>query len=349
MIYKFPITSLLLAALLVSSGNAFGQKSSGTGTGRGQGVGRGEGKGRGAGHDEADEAPEEPAVATTAVTSSVNVTLATRAGKISVRGWDRNELRAQSKEAGATIELRKSGDPNEASPSSRVEIMVSGKPDNEARDEADCYADADVTLDVPRGATIILKTEDGDIDVEGVGEAHIDTTGGRIDLRGVSKATEARSVGGDVSLEDSSGRAQLGSIGGVVGIRGLRALDPSDSLKITTVSGDILLDRVGLARVEANTISGVIKMVGPLARGGTYAFTSTIGDITLVLAADASFKLVSKVSEGGEIITDFPLKYKGSASPFTRLHAGRLVGDYGSGDATINLISFSGTVRLRKK
>jgi DUF4097 and DUF4098 domain-containing protein YvlB len=330
------IINVLLAALLICGASASAQKATGKGTGRG----------------EATTQRSMQSNVTIGVTESVNVTLTLGGGKISVRGWDRAELRAQTKGENAKVELRTAGGGGDSTPASRVEVLVSDKSDDDDEDEADaasCYANSNVMLDVPRGATVYLKTQDGDVDIDGVTEAHIETSGGRIDLRRISKATDATSVGGDMSLEDSSGRARLNSIGGLIGIKDFRPLDASDFLKIKSVSGDILLERVGSARVEATTISGVLKMMGSLVRGGIYSFTTTIGDITLVLPADSSFKLTAKVSEGGEIITEFPLKYKGTASPVSLLQAGRLVGTYGAGDATVNMVSFSGTLRLRKK
>ena len=125
-------------------------------------------------------------------------------------------------------------------------------------------------------------------------------------------------------------------------------LDGSDFLRVKTVSGDIVLDQIGPARVEANTISGEMRLTGRLARGGIYDFSTTTGDVTMLMPPDSSFKVNARVSEHGEIVTEFPLQYRGPGSPSTTLQTGRLLGTYGSGDATINLISFSGSLRLRK-
>ncbi|HEX8845451.1 MAG TPA: DUF4097 family beta strand repeat-containing protein [Pyrinomonadaceae bacterium] len=340
--FNFSIITVLLAAALLtgSGGSAHAQKSKGQGRGQGQGIGRGEGKGQG--EDKKQQTQSEAVIAATA---TVNITLSTGSGKISVRGWDKQEVRARAKDKDATVEANVVGGRDEATPAARVEILVSDK----SEEDNACSANSDLLLDVPRGATLNLKTQDGDIEVDDVTEVHIETSGGRVDLRRISKATEAASVGNDITLEDSGGRARLNTLGGVIQVRNIRLLDAGDFLKIKTVSGDILLDRIGPARVEADTISGGIEMAGPLARGGSYTFTTTTGDVTLDLPADSSFKINARVSEGGEIVTDFPLKYKGSTSPASLLHAGRIQATYGSGDSTINLVSFSGTLQLRKK
>jgi hypothetical protein len=334
------ITVLLAALFLLYGASAHAQTSSGKGKGHGAGVGQGAGRG---------ESAAQGGDVVVGTAENVNVILATGAGRISVRGWERNEVRAQTKKAGSKIEMRKAGGTDAAHPVGRLEVFVFNKAGDEEAPEDAMISDSDVMLSVPRGATLYLKTQEGDIDVEDVTEIHVETNDGRIEARRILKVTEAVSIGGNVALEDASGRARLTSIGGVVEVRDMRPLDASDFLKIRTAGGDILLDRVGPARIEATTISGELRMMGPLARGGVYVFTTTSGDITLLLPPDASFNLSAKVSEGGEVITEFPLKYKGTASPISLLKAGRLVGTHGSGDARIHLVSFSGTLRLRKQ
>jgi DUF4097 and DUF4098 domain-containing protein YvlB len=339
---------LLLAALLLCGASAQAQNA----TGKGEGTGAGSGQGIGQGKSESVKQQSSEAVATT--TSTVYVSVTTGAGRISVHGGERNEVRARVSQVGSKIEMRKVSGPEAAAtaPATRVEILVTDKSEEEEDAEPDadtCNAASDVMIEVPRGATLYLKTQEGDIEVDNVAEAHLETTDGRIEARRILRVTDATSVGGDMTLEDATGRARLNSLGGVIEVRNLRPLDGGDFVKIRTVSGDILLDGIGPARVEAVTISGELRLIGPLARSGVYDFTTTNGDMTLMLPADSSFKLNAKVSESGEIVTDFPLAYKGTSSPVSLLQAGRLWGTHGSGDATIKVISFSGTLRLKKQ
>jgi hypothetical protein len=284
---------------------------------------------------------------TTPATANVNVALTTGAGKITVRGWDRNEVQAATKEEDAKIVLRKMGAADASAPAARVVVLVSDKSDEEEMDEDSSNTSNDMMLNVPRGATVFLKTQAGDVDVEGVAEVHVETASGRVDLRHISKATEVASVEGEVTLEDAGGRARFSSISGMVEVKNLRALDANDFLRIKSAGGDILLDRIGPARVEATTITGEVRFTGALAHGGSYTFTTTTGDVTLELPADSSFKLNARVSERGAIDTEFPLAYKGT--PSSSVMQGHLTGNYGSGDAMLNLSSFSGTIRLRKR
>jgi DUF4097 and DUF4098 domain-containing protein YvlB len=355
--FKFSITAVLLSALLLC-GAIVAQaqkhpapakgKDKSMGVGKGEGTGRGEGMGQGTGQVEG-ESISQVKEATVATTETVNVSLTTGSGRITLHGWDRKEVRAQTTQADTKIEMRQTGGVDAATPATRVEILVyEDSEDNEAEDAA-CEADTDVTVNVPRGATVYLKTENGDIEVDGIAEAHLETTAGRIEAHRISKATEAKSVNNDIAVEDASGRVRLTSFDGVIEVRDLRSSEVNDFVKINTTSGDILLERIGPARVDVSTIGGELRLMGPLARGGVYNFTTTTGDVTILLPVDTSFQLNAKISEGGEIDTEFPLTYKGATSPQRLLQAGRLFGTYGTGEAAINLVSFSGTLRLRKQ
>jgi DUF4097 and DUF4098 domain-containing protein YvlB len=345
------IVLVLLSAIMFCGAGAHAQKSSAKGTGRhGEGTGCGQGCGQNtARSSESVSASQGSSEAVITATDNVNVSLTTAAGRINVRGWERKEVRAEVRAADKKIELRKIGGTDDAQPAMRLEILISDKTDDAEADEEGCDSDVDVLVNVPRGAAVFLKTQEGDIEVDDVAEARLVTTDGRIEARNIQKSIDAMSVGGNVSLEDSSGRARLTSLNGVIEARDLRPLDSSDFLRIKTTSGDILLDRIGQSRVEASSISGELRLMGQLAQGGIYDFTTTNGDMTFMMPVDSSFKLSAKVSEGGEIVTEFPLKYKSTNSPIGLMHVGRLYGVHGSGDATINLVSFSGTLRLRKQ
>lgn len=349
--FRSSITALLLAAFVLCGASASAQKKP---------VDKVKDKGKGAeviGEAQDDEEVTDPQEAQTVSEAAVpaapdvNVMLSTTGGRITVRGTDRKEVRARAMTGGAKLKIRVVGGP-ESGPdtaATRVELQVSDGNQGPEEEFESCLANNDVELEVPRGATVYLETQDGDIEVEDVAEAHLETHDGKIEAMRISKVIDAASLGGDVTLADVSGRASLTSLNGVIEVRRVRPLDGSDFLKVKTVSGDILLDEIGPARVEANTISGELRLTGRLARGGTYDFTTTTGDVTMLMPPDSSFKVNAKVSEHGEIITEFPLQYKGPGSPATPLQTGRLLGTYGSGDATINLISFSGTLRLRKQ
>jgi DUF4097 and DUF4098 domain-containing protein YvlB len=292
-----------------------------------------------------DEGGAQQLERTVASTPNVIVTVCIASGDVIVHGWDRAEVQARTIDA-EQLELQR-GAPTETAPATRVEVVVSNAPAVEGEElTCDCSASSDITLDVPRGATVQIKTNDGSVEIADVADARVETLSGDISVRGVSKRVEASSVSGDVLLENSSGPVRLRSISGSVEASHARTLDANDECQANTVSGDVTLAQISHTHVQAKTISGAVTMKGPLARGGLYDFKTTSGDMIFTLPGDASFRVSARIPHG-EIITDFTLRDVARNTP--SIPAPRLLtGTYGTGDATLDLYSFSGTVRLRR-
>jgi DUF4097 and DUF4098 domain-containing protein YvlB len=235
-------------------------------------------------------------------------------GTIAVQGWDKNEVRVRSAEAGV-LDFRRIDKAKEKpkdkvleTPATRVDIMVMDKSDKTGK-KGDCQAVADVEVEVPHGATVQVQTRDGDIHIAGVAAAYAGSQNGDIAIEGATRLVEAGSVGGSILLRNSAGRVNLSSAGGAVEAANVKGTSTDDNFEVATVSGDVLLDNISNPKLVVKTVNGGVTMTGALARAGQYGFTTLSGDVTLALPIDASFKIVAKLSENHNIISDFKLKY----------------------------------------
>lgn len=244
---------------------------------------------------------------------SVTVSICVMAGSISVHGWDKNEVLARSS-AAAQIELRQKDGAAQSGKAMKVEVFVVDKSDEE-RIKNNCQAYSDLELFVPRAASVHVQTRDGDINIADIAVAVAGTQNGDIIIERVSQAVEVGSVGGSVSIKDSTGRASVTTIGGGIEVVNLRPSAAADGFEAVSVSGDLNLEGVSHSQLNARTVTGDVHLTGPLAAGGHYGFKTMSGDITLTLPGDSSFNLSAKVSNDGEIISDFPLTLIPDAAP----------------------------------
>lgn len=288
---------------------------------------------------------------TVAAESNVIVMLCLESGDVVVRGSERREVSARSGDD-QRIELRRTDETSAPNPATRIEVLLSEAEGGHRARSAACNPRGSVELNVPRGATVQLKTRSSEVDVADVAEAHVESQSGDVKVRGVSKVIEIGSISGSISLNNSTGRVRLHTISGDVSVTDVCTTGASDDLMVKTLSGDITLERVCHARVEGITTNGDVTLIGPLARGGRYDFRTTSGDVTLTMPADVSFQVDARVHAGGEIITNFPIKQISEGNVLNVLRSGRLVGVYGTNDAvraTLNLSAFNGTLHLRRK
>jgi hypothetical protein len=305
---------------------------------------------------------------------SVLVSLCVASGDVVVRGWDRTEVLARASDAGSLRLLT----PN-VQPAPRVEVLVSAGKDAEL--SSGCGSTSTLELTVPRGATVNVEARSGHVEIADVADVRVRAVSGDVDVRRVSKAVEVSCISGDISLSDSSGPVRLDATSGSVEARNVRASASGDGFEAKTVSGDVTLEGVTHAQVTGATVSGSVLYAGTLSRGGDYDFKTFSGDVTLELPANSSFSLHAKVVISGDIITDFPVKT--SAGPSSSPSPGpppnppvgpsgmsppppdwkkagrnkppkgppgtRLDGTVGTGDAVVNLSSFSGSLYLRRR
>jgi hypothetical protein len=251
-----------------------------------------------------DDVPSQKIERTVSADPSVTVSICVMSGSISVHGWDKNEVLARSSDA-AQIELRQRDGATQSGKATRVEVFVVDKSDEQRINN--CQAYSDLELFVPHGASVHVQTRDGDIDIADIAVAVAGTQNGDICVERVSRAVEVGSVGGSVSIKDSTGRASVTTIGGGIEVVNLRPSAAADGFEAVSVSGDVNLDAVTHSQLNARTVTGDVHLTGSLAAGGRYGFKTMSGDITLTLPGDSSFSLSAKVSNDGEIISDFPL------------------------------------------
>jgi DUF4097 and DUF4098 domain-containing protein YvlB len=278
--------------------------------------------------------------------NSVVVTVCTASGSIAVRGWDKSEVLVVAGDD-QRVELRRE-DKTTVGPAEKVNVIVSDA-EEEGAHQPECNSSEDITLNVPHGANLFVKTREGDVSIDGVGEAHLNTVSGSLNAQNVANAVDMDSATGDLAVGNSAGNIRLGSVAGNIVASDLNSTNVNNVFVAKSISGDICMSSVGHQQVQVSSTSGDVSVAGPLLKGARYKLNTTSGDVSLSLPEDASFKFSGRVFQGGDIVTDFPLKFSNEPLPVKVISEGKLTGSYGSGDASLEVSSFSGTIRLSKR
>jgi hypothetical protein len=288
---------------------------------------------------------------TTAATPDVVLSVCLGSGSLSVRAWDRNQVRVRWSD-GLQLELRPPAAAGNSEPAKELTVST-----GEARSKprSSCLPFGDIELDVPRGANLQLQTRDAEISVTGVAAVRVVTQGGTVSVQRVTRVVDVRSIGGDISVQDSKAAIKLHSVGGSIDAHGVAPSAAGDICEAGTVGGDITLAQISHGRVIVSTVSGDVSFSSSLAHGGRYSFQAIGGALSMSLPADSSFRLNANLGQDGKVDSDFLLRSSSSVAeqsdPLKR-HGSQLQhieAVYGTGDALINLSFFGGSVQLRKK
>lgn len=258
-----------------------------------------------------------------AVPGSARLAVESMRGEVVVRTWDQAQVRVVA----------------EHGRDERIEIdRLDGRVRLQAAKRYGPAGSVHMTVTIPATMAVDIDGAFTNADLDGVGgEVRVETANGNIRVRGGNRIVRLHTMNGEVSLSGAEGRIDLSSMNGDVTAEGCRG-----SVIAETVNGGVTLRQIVSDAVEATSVNGDVSYDGTLEAGGDYRLGTHGGDVTVVMPA-ATSAAVSVSTYSGEIESDFPIELRGTESSGRRFSF-----TLGSGQAHIEIESFSGDVRLRR-
>jgi DUF4097 and DUF4098 domain-containing protein YvlB len=232
------------------------------------------------------------------------------AGSVRVIGWDKGQIEITGTLGRGTEELEIESERDET----RIEVVI---PSGTYRD----LEGSDLVIRVPRGSEVSVETVSADIEVDGVnGSVDAETVSGNVDVRGAPQSVSAESVSGDVTVEGGPKEVELASVSGNIEFEDGGDLEDGE---FESVSGNIRARAdFGSGDFEFETVSGTIEVRVPSGVSAEFDVETFSGSIR----ADFGPRVDSGDYGMGKTLS-FSL---------------------GSGDASISISSFSGSIRILK-
>lgn len=250
-------------------------------------------------------------------TPNPRISLSNLKGQVVVRGWDKARVHvAWTNLSPQTVEVDPESAPAQG-PAEKIHLTT------HALDAKATGTDGtvDYTLEVPVASTVEIRNPQGSVRVEKLqGDTWVESVGATVSVTEVAGHLAARSVGGDIEIIRPSGRVEASSITG--------------NLHFVSSTG---------SEIRGNTTSGKIIYEGDFIPGADYMLSAYSGDVEVFCPPAASFELSAKTVRG-RLENALSLRPKRHlAFPMSS----GLFGTHNTGAATLNLTSFSGTIRIR--
>ena len=253
-------------------------------------------------------------------TTEPEISLNNLRGQILIRGWEKSQVHVICNTATPRVEVDVEAFPKTGR-AERLQFNAHAMdPLVTANDET-----ADCTFDVPVNASLEIRNRQGSVVIDGLQGEHasIESADAKVSASDVSGHLTARTMGGDIEVVRASGRVEVYSITG-----SLRFADTTSK------------------NLRGNTNSGAIIYRGDFVPAGEYILSTYSGNIEIILPPSASFELNAKTVKG-KVENTFSLTPKRhSSSPFPS--ANSLLGTYNTGNATVEVTSFSGRIRVHQ-
>ncbi len=252
------------------------------------------------------------------------------AGSITVIGWNKKEIHIEGTLGDEVKELKVRTEKKKTS----IKVVYH-------KGRKNISEGADLIIKVPERSKLEVDCISAQvITSELVGELELSSISGKVEFTGWCKELEAESISGDVVVDGGADEISLESISGRIKARGNTA-----EIKVETVSGSILLQYETFLDLSAETVSGNIKIVGDFDPKSSINCDVVNGTITLVVPANVSADFEASTFNGN-IDNDFGQK----ANRTNKYAPGKeLEFTVGGGDADVELNSFNGDIRIRKK
>jgi DUF4097 and DUF4098 domain-containing protein YvlB len=257
---------------------------------------------------------------TFAVPQGTRLHVETQGGDITIRAWDRNQVRVQASHSRRThIDVQISG----------AVVLLEAEAD---RGPANMV---DYMITVPAWMSLGLEGMYTAIDVTGVrGAITAETLEGDITIKGPAESVKLESVQGRIVVQGIRGSTTINTVS-----ESIEASDIQGDILAESVSGNIVLHRIDSKVVEAETVSGEIILDSRIVDGGRYSLLTHSGELMVTIPEGAN-ATIATATGSGDVRASFPLP--ASERPTRRRQTFRL----GNGSATVELESFSGSIRL---
>lgn len=253
-------------------------------------------------------------------TAHPRVTISNMAGKVTVEGWDREQVHVAYRILTPKVAVDAEQIPSHG-PADKVHFSTYLVD----RTAPSLSPVVDYVLQVPTGASLEIHDPQGTVKIDSIkGDTTVD------------------SLGGNVSVTDAGGPVSIRSVGG-----NIEVVRPAGQVEAYSINGDLHFVNPTSMRVHGTTTSGTIVYEGNFASGGDYVLSDYSGDITVLCPPDASFELDAKTVRG-KLDNEFPLVRRGPVRSFVP-PGNSIFGTQGSGQATLELTSFSGTIHIRRQ
>lgn len=284
------------------------------------------------------ETPAEKSIKTDA---KVKFQLCVTEGKIKINGWDRNEIRAyvgNGTQIGFQV-LQK----NKDNPVWVKALGFDPAKNNEA-DADECLSGNEIEIDVPRGAIVSISSQESETTIEAVRRVSVENLSGNIFLNDIAEGINARTYQGGITVGKSSGAMSLNTTDGNIVAYEVSPSEIGDVFKAKTTKGMITLQQIGHRQTEIGSISGSIRFNGEFLSGGQYNFGTQNGSILLTIPEKSSCKITASYGLG-QFASEIPLT---NVKKPNSTGAQNLTAQIGSGEATLNLTTYSGRINIRK-
>jgi len=252
-------------------------------------------------------------------------------GRVSVTGWDKNQVQVQGKldDRSEGLVFEKRGNV----------IVIEDKTERQLnRGEG-----SDLTIFVPRRCNLEVGVVSADIMAKDIaGKSELQTVSGDIRAEKLGHVVELQSVSGDINLTGAGRNVSMASVSGDI-----KAYITAQTIEVEAVSGDINVRNEGeLSRGDFTVVSGDVQVESALSDDIDLELESVSGSLVLTARGAVNARINAETGPGGDIVNELTNDVPDEAE-FTGAESLEI--EVGNGKGRIDASVVTGNIEFRKK
>lgn len=274
---------------------------------------------------------------TRAVDARAQIAISNVRGSVTVSTWDRDEVAITGTLGEGTKELLIEGGSSRLS----IEVKAPGQTGWFNWGSNSRMEDSLLDIKVPREAELDIEVVSANVAVSGSAGRSIDVSSvsGRIRIESTARELEVGSVSGSIELTGSADHVEADTVSGEINAR-----TEAKRLSFETVSGRINVETARFEELDASSVSGDISVRGaPDGNAARLSSETMSGSVRVRLPGDVSARVEAETFSG-RIRTDFGAVKEPEHGPGRSLST-----SIGSGDARLDIETFSGDIDIRRE
>ncbi|WP_196140569.1 DUF4097 family beta strand repeat-containing protein [Aliikangiella sp. G2MR2-5] len=250
-------------------------------------------------------------------------------GEITVKGWDKNQVRVKGTLDDLTEKFifETSGD------KTTIKVKLPRNTGHRSHDGSK------LEVWLPQSSSMSFTGVATDLKVEKVeGGVEINSVSGDLKISQIKKRTYVNNVSGDIDANEIEGKFEISTVSG-----DLKAKISASQISVSGVSADLDINAASFERVKASTVSGSIKLKGQMLANGEIKMSSVSGDAYYYFTDNFDAKVSLETAPGGRVVNEF-----NDVEPQTSfIDSQSLAFTSGEGSGVIRMSTVSGDIGLK--
>lgn len=256
-------------------------------------------------------------------------------GTVEVIGWSKAEVKIEGTVGNEVEDVEIDIDEDVISIEVDVDDIYEGR-----RGTSGNSLRADLVIHVPAGSFVEVEGINADVVVRDVeATVSVESVNGDVEISGTVREVEVETMASDVVFDGEVRNFEAESAAGSITVNGLNG-----NIDVETVAGNVRVTAIRLDGGDLSTVSGNIRLEGPLGGGGRLDIEAVSGNVELFLPSGSSADVYMS-SFSGSIETDFGVQGR-KEDRYSPEKSARFT--VGSGGFQINIETFSGTCEVRE-